>query len=151
MMAGTRPRVRWARVVALGLAGACGFWLVNFSISLTPMAADYRAALGISYFPMLGEALLAGTVIGFVVSYCFLRFYGKLPTRSPVPKAVVVSLLALVVATVLVEIPPWLSMTTSNAPRYVPIGLAINLLRFLALGIVVGSLHGRLDARPVNR
>ncbi len=63
------PRGILATAVRLGLGGAAGFWVTNFAISLTPIAAEYRAALGITYLPMLGEALLAGLIIGFGVSY----------------------------------------------------------------------------------
>ena len=34
----------WTRVSRLALGGAAGFWLTNFAISLTPIAAEYRAA-----------------------------------------------------------------------------------------------------------
>lgn len=139
----THSRGIWAKAFQLGLGGAAGFWLANFAISLTPIAAEYRAALGIAYLPMLGEALLGGLVIGLVVSFCLLRFYGKLPTTSPILKAVLLSLIALIVATVLVEIPPRLLMTTNTDLRYVLIGAAFNALRFLALGVVIGYLHGR--------
>jgi hypothetical protein len=42
----------WSKAVWVpALAGAAAFWLVNLAISLTPVAADYRAALSISYNP----------------------------------------------------------------------------------------------------
>lgn len=59
-------------LVPLTLAGAAGFWLANLVISLTPLAADYRAALGISYVPMLIEALAGGLVIAGCVSTCLM-------------------------------------------------------------------------------
>ena len=48
------------------LAGAAAFWVVNLAMSMTPMAADYRAALSISYIPMTDRPwhyLLIATVI----------------------------------------------------------------------------------------
>ena len=48
----------------LTVAGGLAFWLANLAISWTPIAADYRAALSISYFPMLLEALLGGPING---------------------------------------------------------------------------------------
>lgn len=146
-MTTTRQRGIWARTFRLGLGGAAGFWVTNFAISLTPIAAEYRTALGISYFPMLGEALIGGLIIGFAVSFCLLRFYRQLPTSSPILKAVLLSLIALIVATILVEVPPRLLTTTNTDLRYVLIGAAFNTLRFLALGAVIGYLHGR-PARP---
>ena len=139
----THSRGIWTRAFGLGLGGAAGFWVTNFAISLTPIAAEYRAALGISYLPMLGEALFAGLIIGFGVSVCLLRFYGGLPTSSPIFKAVFLSLIALIVATILVEMPSRLLTTTNTAPRYVLIAAAFNTLRFLALGPTIGSLHDR--------
>lgn len=143
----TQPRGIRTRAFTLGLGGALGFWLTNFAISLTPIAAEYRSALGISYLPMLGEALLAGLIIGFFVSFCLLRFFGRLPTTSPILKAVLLSLITMTVATILVDILPRLFTTTDTALRYVLIGVGINTLRFLALGVVIGYLHGRPAGR----
>jgi NhaP-type Na+/H+ and K+/H+ antiporter len=67
------------------------FWVVNLAISLTPIAAESRAALSISYFPMLLEALLGGLIIGFCVSYFLLRFFDKIPTENPILKSVTLS------------------------------------------------------------
>ena len=50
-------------ITILAVAGGLGFWVANFAISLTPIAAEYRAALSISYYPMLFEALIGGLVI----------------------------------------------------------------------------------------
>lgn len=49
----------------LAIAGGLAFWLANFAISRSPIAAEYRAALSISYFPMLLESLIGGLIIGF--------------------------------------------------------------------------------------
>ncbi len=70
------PKIQkfWRKVLALAVVGGLGFWVANFGISLTPIAAEYRNALSISYFPMLLEALLGGLMIGFCVSYFLLRF-----------------------------------------------------------------------------
>jgi hypothetical protein len=147
MTATTHSRGIWTRALRLGLGGAAGFWVTNFAISLTPIAAEYRAALGIAYLPMLGEALLAGLIIGIGVSLCLLRFYGRLPTSGPVLKALLLSLIALIVATILVEIPPRLltTTTTNTDPRYALIAAAFNTLRFLALGLAIGYLHRRIQ------
>ena len=53
----------WGRTAILTIAGGAAFWLSNFAISRTPIAAEYRAALSISYYPMLLEALIGGLVI----------------------------------------------------------------------------------------
>ena len=38
----------WKKVALLTVAGGLGFWVANFAISLTPVAAEYRAALSIA-------------------------------------------------------------------------------------------------------
>jgi hypothetical protein len=52
----TQSKVIWKNVFILAVAGGAAFWLANFTISRTPVAADYRAALSISYLPMLAES-----------------------------------------------------------------------------------------------
>ena len=47
MTATTQPREIWTRASMLGLGGAAGFWVTNFAISLTPIAAEHRTALAI--------------------------------------------------------------------------------------------------------
>lgn len=136
----------WKKASILAMAGGFGFWLANFAISLTPMAAEYRKALSISYLPMLFEALLGGLLIGFCVSYGLLRFYDKIPTQNPLLKSVILSLVALFVVTILVEVPAKFLAPTSDAVRYFLFGAIFNVLRLLALGISVGYLYKRLDS-----
>lgn len=131
----------------LAIGGGLGFWVANFAISLTPIAAEYRAALSISYLPMLLEALLGGLIIGFCVSYSLLRFFDRIPTRSPILKSVLLSLTALLIVTMLIEVPAKLLTTTSDALRYFLIGAVFNGLRILALGVVIGYLYNRLNGR----
>ena len=38
-------------MLVLTLVGGLAFWLANFAISRTATAADYRAAMSISYYP----------------------------------------------------------------------------------------------------
>ncbi len=128
-------------------AGGGGFWLANFAISLTPVAAEYRAGLSISYFPMLAQALAGGLVLGVAVSYLLYRHFDRIPTRTPMSKSVLVSLLALVVLTVLVDVPGKFFTATENPVRYFVIGAVFNMVRFLALGVAVGALYGRNSSR----
>ena len=131
------------QLVKLAIAEGLGFWLANFAISLTPMAAEYRAALSISYLPMLLEALMGGLIIGFCVSYCLLRFFDNIPATNPILKSVLVSFIALISVTMLIEVPAKLFTTTSDALRYFLIGALFNVLRILALGIGIGYLYDR--------
>ena len=138
-----QSRETWRKVLVLAIAGGLGFWVATFAISLTPIAAEYRAALSIAYLPMLVESLVGGLVIGFCVSYLLLRFFDKLPTKTPILKSVVLSLIVLVLVTILLQ-GPASSLTTSDDLRYFLIGTVFNVLRFLALGIAIGHLYARL-------
>ena len=124
--------------------GGAAFWATNFAISLTPIAAEYRAALSISYLPMIVESLIGGLIIGFFVSYFLLRFFDKIPTRNPILKSVILSFIALIVVTVLLEGPARF-LTPNDALRYFLIGALFNVLRILALGLAIGYLYKRLE------
>jgi hypothetical protein len=141
----TQSKEIWRKALVLGIAGGSGFWIANLAISLTPIAAEYRAALSISYFPMLLESLLGGLIIGCCVSYSLIRFFDRIPTRNPVLKSVILSFIALVIVTILIEVPGSFPTTTSDVWRYFLIGAIFNVLRILALGIVVGCLYIKLN------
>jgi hypothetical protein len=141
----TRLKGIWARTLVLAIAGGLGFWAANFAISLTPIAAEYRVALSIPYLPMLLASLLGGLIIGFCVSYFLLRFFDRIPTKNPILKSVLLSLTVLIIVTILVEGPARFLTTTSDALRYFLIGAVFNVLRILALGVVIGHLYGKLN------
>ena len=140
----TRSTGIWRRVLVLAGAGGLGFWAANFLISLTPIAAEYRAALSIPYLPMLLAALLGGLSIGLCVSYFLLRFFDRIPTQSPILKSLMLTFIVLIILTILVEGPSSLFTRTSDALRYFLIGLVFNVLRILALGTVVGCLYDKV-------
>ena len=140
----TQSRGVWKKAFVLAGAGGLGFWAANFLISLTPIAAEYRAALSISYLPMLLESLIGGLIIGLCVSYFLLRFYDRIPTKNPIIKSLLLSFIVLIIVTILIEGPAKLLTTTSDALRYFLIGLVFSVLRILALGIVVGYLCDKL-------
>lgn len=127
-------RVSGRRTLALAAAGAAAFWVVNFAISLTPLAAGYRESLSIAYGPMLVEALAAGLVIGWLVAYLLQRYFDRLPPRRPVFKGALLAGGVIVVAMVLIPAPD---------PGSFLVGVLINVLRILALGLVIGVLGGR--------
>jgi len=128
----------------LTVAGGLGFWAANFAISLTPIAAEYRAALSISYLPMPLEALLGGLMIGFCVSYFLFRFFDKIPTQDPISKSVILTFIVLIIVTILIGGPSNF-LATGNVLRYFLIGTIFNVIRILALGIVIGYLYNRLN------
>jgi hypothetical protein len=140
----TRIKGIRAKALVLAVAGGSGFSVATFGISLTPIAAEYRAALSIPYLPMLLASLVGGLMIGFCVSWFLLRFYDRIPTKNPILKSVLLSFIVLIVVTILIEGPARLLTATSDALRYFLIGAVFNVLRFLALGVVVGHLYGKL-------
>ena len=139
----TQSKVNWRKALVLALVGGLGFWVANFAISLTHIAAEYRAALSISYFPMLLESLIGGLIIGFCVSYFLLRFFDKIPTKDPILKSVILSFIVLAIVTILIGGPSSF-LATSDVLRYFLIGTTFNILRILALGIGIGFLYRRL-------
>jgi len=140
----TKLKEIWRKALVLAIAGGFGFWITNVGISRTPIAAEYRAALSISYLPMLLESLLGGLIIGFCVSFFLLRFFDRIPTKDPILKSVILSFIALITVTILIELPASFLTPTSDTLRYFIIGAVFNVLRILALGIVIGYLYKRL-------
>jgi hypothetical protein len=134
----------WRKASILAIAGGFAFWVANFAISRTPIAAEYRAALSISYLPMLVESLIGGLIIGFFVSYFLLRFYNKIPTKNPILKSVILSFIVLIIVTILLG-GPTSFLTPSDPLRYFLIGTIFNFLRILALGIGIGYLYKKLN------
>jgi len=130
----------YKKLFKLTVAGGLAFWVVDFAISLSPIAAEYRAAFSISYLPMaLVEALVGGLIIGCCVSYSLLRFFDKIPTKNPILKSVILSFVALIIIEVLSTF-----VNPSNASVYLLIDTVMNVPRILALGIAIGYLYKRL-------
>jgi NhaP-type Na+/H+ or K+/H+ antiporter len=100
---------------------------------------------------MIVESLIGGLIIGFFVSYFLLRFFDKIPTKSPILKSVILSFIVLIIVTILIEGPASFLTNTSDALRYFLIGAMFNVLRILALGIVIGYLHDRLNGHALHR
>ena len=138
----TQSKEIWRKVVILAVVGGLAFWVTNFAISLTPIAAEYRAALSISYLPMIVASLIGGLIIGFFVSYFLLRFFDKIPTKNPILKSVILGFIALVIVMILIEVPA--SLRTSDALYWFLIGVIFNVPRFFFLGIGIGYLYKRL-------
>ena len=132
----------WGKVFVLGLVGGLAFWLANFAISRTGIAAEYRAAMSISYYPMLLESFVGGLIIGLWVSYPLLRFYDRIPVKDPILKSFFLSSIVLVIVTILLGGPSSF-YATSNVLRYFIIGTVFNVIRITALGIVIGYVCKR--------
>jgi hypothetical protein len=140
----TQSKEIWRKMLVLAIVGGLAFWVTNFAISLTSIAAEYRAGLSISYFPMLLEALVGGLIIGFGVSFFLLRFFDKIPTENPILKSLILSSIALIIVTILLEVPSHFLTPNSDPMHYFLIGLLFNVLRILALGIIIGNLYKRV-------
>ncbi len=130
------------KVFVLTLVGGLAFWLANFAISRTPIAAEYRAAMSISYYPMLLESLVGGLIIGLWVSFPLLRFFDRIPVKDPILKSVILSSIVLVIVTILIGGPSSF-YATNNVMRYFIIGTIFNVIRILALGLAIGYVCKR--------
>lgn len=126
----------------LTLVGGLAFWLANFAISRTAIAAEYRTAMSISYYPMLLESLIGGLIIGLWVSYPLLRFFDRIPGKDPILKSALLSSLVLAIVTILLGGPSSF-YATNNILRYFIIGTIFNVIRILALGIAIGYVYKR--------
>ncbi|MCX6662562.1 MAG: hypothetical protein NTY91_08460, partial [Euryarchaeota archaeon] len=105
-------------------------------------AAVFRAALSISYVQMiLVESLVGGMIISCGLSYIFLRFFEKIPTKNPILKSAILGFVALGIVSILVGVA---ASRTSDALHVFLIGEVLNVPRFLFLGIVIGYLYERL-------
>ena len=134
----------YKKLYKLTIAGGVAFWATTIAFSLLPIAAEFRAAFSISYIPMvLVESLLAGLIIGCFVSYSLLRYFDKIPTKHPILKSLILSIVALTIAIVLVQGASSL-LGPSDALLYFLIGAMLNVPRFLSLGVIIGYLYNRI-------
>ena len=78
--------------LVLAVAGGAAFWITDFVIAVSPIAAKYKAAFSISSLPVaLVEALVGGLVIALCVSFFLLRFFDRIPGKNPIFKALILS------------------------------------------------------------
>jgi len=131
--------VFYKKLYKLAGAGGAAFWITDFIMSVSPIAADYRAAFSISDLPTaLVEALVGGLMIGCCVSYFLVRFFDRIPTKNTILKALILSFVAMV----LIE-----GLSTlgdpGHASLYLLLDTGMNVPRFLALGLVIGNLYDK--------
>jgi len=133
----------YKKLFKLTIGGSVEFWAITIAISLLPLAAEFRAALSISYVQVvIYDTLLAGIIISGCFSFFLLRFFEKIPTKNPILKAVILSLVPYVI--VLFLLGAATSLLEGNGLYIFLIGVTVNLPRFLFLGIVIGYLYRRL-------
>jgi hypothetical protein len=132
----------YKKLFKLTIGGGVVFWAITILFSLLPIAAEFRAALSISYVQVvLQESLLGGMIIGCCVSYSLLRFFDKIPTKNPILKSVILSFVALGIVFILVGVA---ASRTSDALHVFLIGAMLNVPRFLFVGVAIGYLYKRL-------
>jgi len=142
----TQPTGIWKKTIILTLAGGLAFGVTTLAISLLSLSAEYRAAESISNIQTVWVGgLIIGMVIACLVSYFLLRFFGKIPTKNPILKSIVLSFIALVIILILIEVPS--SLRTSDPLYWFLIGVILNVPRFLVIGIVIGYLYKRLHKK----
>jgi uncharacterized membrane-anchored protein len=124
------------KLLTLMVAGGAAFWVIDFVISVSPIAAEYKAAFSISSLPVaLAEALVGGMMIALFVSFFLLRFYDRIPGKKPIFKALILSLFVMV----MIEVFSALG-NPAHASIYLLLDTRMNAPRFLALGLVIGYL-----------
>jgi cytosine/uracil/thiamine/allantoin permease len=126
-------------VAKLTIGGGMVFWAVTLASSLLPVAGQFRNALSIPHILVLVASLPAGLFIALCVSYCLVRYYDKVPTKSAIQKSVILSIVVLVI------IEAGITLTRlSDTLYYIAVGAALDVVRFLFLGVSVGYLYMRL-------
>jgi hypothetical protein len=132
----------YKKLFKLTIGGGVAFWATTIAFSLLPIAGEFRAEVSISYIQVvLVQSLIFGLIIECLVSYFLLRFFEKIPTKNPILKSEILSLVALVIALIVLQVA---SSRTSDALQVFLIGAMLNVPRFLFPGIVIGYLHKRL-------
>jgi hypothetical protein len=124
-------------------AGGAAFWIIDFMMAISPFAAEYKAAFSISSLPVaLVEALAGGLVIGFCVSLFLFRFFDRIPSKTPIIKALILSLGAMVIIEVLSTLGD-----PSHASVYLLLDTGMNAPRFLALGWMIGFVFDKQNRK----
>jgi hypothetical protein len=133
----------YKKPLILAVAGGLAFWAATLAISITPTAADYRAAESIASIQSVWiGGLIIGLIMGFLVSYLLVRFYGKIPTKNSIMKSLILTFIALAILLIVIEVPS--ALRTGDATYYFLVGVLLNVPRFLVFGIVAGYLYSKL-------
>lgn len=131
------------RLLTLTTAGGAAFWVTDFLMAISPIAAAYKAAFSFSSLPVaLAEALAGGLMIAFSVSFFLLRFLSRLPGKNPIAKALMLSFGAMVIIEVLSTLGD-----PTHASVYLLLDTGMNAPRFLALGLVIGNLFDKQNRK----
>ena len=133
------------RLLTLAAAGGAAFWIIDFIMAVSPIAAAYKAAFTFSSLLVaLVEALIGGLVIAFSVSFFLLRFFNRLPGKNPIIKALILSFGAMVIIEVLSALGD-----PTHASVYLLLDTGMNAPRFLALGLMIGYLFDKQNRKDL--
>lgn len=139
-------RVFSKKLLTMAAAGGAAFWIIDFAISGSSIATEYKTAFSISSLPIaLVEALIGGLVIALCVSFFLLRFFDRIPTKNPISKASILGFLAMLIIEILSTL-----VDPKNASIYLLVDTAMNVPRFLALGWVVGHSYDKLNRSTIK-
>lgn len=131
------------KLFTLAVAGGAAFWVTDFLMAVSPIAAAYQAAFSFSSLPVaLVEALVGGLVIGFCVSYFLLRSFERIPGKNPILKALILSFSAMAIIEFLSAIG-----NPAHASVYLVLDTGMNFPRFLALGWTIGFVLDKLNRK----
>ena len=130
------------KLLKLAVAGGAAFWVTDFVMAVSPIAAAYKAAFSISSLPVaLVEALVGGLVIAFSsVFSCFVSL--QAPRQKSHCKALILSFGAMVIIEVLSALGD-----PTHASVYLLLDTGMNVPRFLALGLVIGYLFDKQNRK----
>ncbi|MHC1781901.1 MAG: hypothetical protein AB9891_03875 [Anaerolineaceae bacterium] len=131
------------KLLVLVAAGGAAFWITDFVMAVSPIAAAYKAAFSFSSLPVaLVEALAGGLVIAFCVSFVLLRFFDRIPGKNSIHKALILSFSAMAIIEVLSAL-----ANPAHASIYLLLDTGMNVPRFLALGLVIGYVFDKQNRK----
>ena len=126
----------------LTIGGGATFWAFTVAFSLLPIMAEFRAALSIPYISgAIVDPVIGGLIISCCVSYFLLRFFYQIPTKNPILKSMLLSLVVLGINFIMLAVA---ASRTSDVVQILLIGVTLNIPRYLILGLVIGNLYRRL-------
>jgi len=137
------PRDFSKQQLRLAVAGGAAFWVTDFLMAVSPIAAAYKAVFSFSSLPVaLVEALAGGMVMAFSVSFSLRRFFSWLPGNNPILKALILSFSTMVIIEVLSALGD-----PAHASVYLLLDTGMNIPRFLALGCTIGFLFDKVNRK----
>jgi hypothetical protein len=136
-------RVFSNKLLMSAAAGGAAFWVTDFLIAVSPIAALYKAAFSITSLPLaLVEALAGGLMIACCVSFFLFRFLKSLPGKNSIHKALILSFGAMAIIEVLSAIG-----NPAHAFVYLVLDTGMNIPRFLALGWTIGFVFDKKNRK----